>query len=189
MEKELTDSLCRRVEGVFGSEVKTPKEFEKLSDSVFKHTGVLLSPTTLKRLWGYLDEKVVPRRSTLDVLSQYVGWSCWDTFTEGDIPEVESGMLASDKIDVINELKTGDRIRLTWHPARMCVVEYEGYGEFTVMETEATKLKPGDTFQCFLIVSGEPLYLENLTTPGHRTATYVCGRTHGVRFTRLATTD
>lgn len=189
MEKELTDSLCRRVEEAFGSEVKTPKEFEKLSDSVFKHTGMLLSPTTLKRLWGYLDEKVVPRRSTLDVLSQYVGWSCWDSFIMGDNLTVESGTLASDKINVLNELKRGDRIRLSWHPARMSEVEYQGEGKFTVLEAVATKLKPGDTFQCFLIVSGEPLYLENLTTSGHRPSTYVCGRTHGVRFTLQATTD
>lgn len=66
--------LIRRVETSFGKAVVTARHFDELRESINVRTGVLLSATTLKRLWGYLDEPVEPRQHTLDVLCRYAGW-------------------------------------------------------------------------------------------------------------------
>lgn len=178
------DRLCRLVEESFGSEVKSPKAFNSIAGSIFERTGVLISATTLKRIWGYLSEPVTPRQTTLDVLARYIGWSNWIEFQQNEKPGIESGIVSSEHIDVLRQLKWGEVIRLLWPPSRVCDIKYIGAGKFQVIKAEGTKLSVGDTFTCHLIVDSEPLYLDNLIHNGTPSATYVCGRHHGIRFLR-----
>lgn len=179
--REIT-GLCRRVEVVANMEVRTSGQFEILSNIVNLRTGVLLSPTTLKRLWGYLDEPVTPRRLTLDVLARFCGWRDFNDFANGNIPEIESGNIGSASIRTGENICRGERVRLFWAPSRMCLIEYLGDIDWKVVEAEGTRLRPGDTFRCALIVSGEPLYLDNLIHEGSRPGVYVCGRKNGITF-------
>lgn len=50
----------------------TPKDFQFLSDDIFQQLHQTLSPSTLKRLWGYFPSVGRPRQFTLDILGQYV---------------------------------------------------------------------------------------------------------------------
>ncbi len=177
--------LCCRVEESFGREVKSPKDFTQLSESIFWRTGILMSPTTLKRIWGYLSEPVTPRQATLDTLARYVGWNNWTEFQQNDNPGIDSGMVSSEHIDVLRQLKWGEVVRLMWQPSRVCDVKYIGAGKFQIMKAQGTKLSAGDTFTCHIIVDSEPLYLDNLLHNGIPSATYVCGRHHGIHFLRL----
>lgn len=181
----MIERLKFRVEETFGSKVRTPKDFERLADSVFQRTCVLMSPTTFKRLWGYINEPVTPHRSTLDTLARYAGWNDWEDFCTNDIKEVESGYAAIESIDVLRQLKRGDRLRLTWQPGRVCDIEYLGDCKFRVIAAQATKLNVGDTFSCTMIMEGQPFYLDNLHKDGHHPATYICGRQHGIHFRQL----
>lgn len=181
---DLIEKLLSHVEKTFGNSIRTPKQFESLRESIMQHTGVLLSATTLKRLWGYLDEQVAPRESTLDILASYAGWSSWKDFADGIVPEIESGTVANMRINVRKDLEKGDTIRLLWHPGRICDVEYLGDMEFKVTYAENTRLQPGDRFFCPLIITGEPLYLDNLRRNGLELGVYVCGRRSGISFVR-----
>ena len=44
-------------------------------------TGEYISPTTLKRLFGYVKPATAPRTSTLSVLARYVGKAGWSDFS------------------------------------------------------------------------------------------------------------
>ncbi|MCR4852732.1 MAG: hypothetical protein K5893_03985 [Prevotella sp.] len=72
--------LKEKVETVVGRHIKTPKDFELLSQRLLDETTVQISATTLKRLWGYVNEDVSPRTSTLDTLSRFVGYDDWAAF-------------------------------------------------------------------------------------------------------------
>lgn len=181
---DLTEGLKSHVERAFGNSIRTPKEFESLRESIMRHTGVLLSATTLKRLWGYLDEPVAPRESTLNILASYAGWPSWKEFASGVVPEIESGTVAKLRINVRKDLAKGDIIRLLWHPERICDVEYLGDMEFKVISAQNTRLRPGDLFSCSLIISGEPLYMDNVRRDGAEMGVYVCGRRSGIGFIR-----
>lgn len=74
------DDLRKAVEEALGRKMLSHADFELLADSIFEKTHQTISPTTLKRLWGYLTEPVVPRRSTLDLLAQFVGCRNFDDF-------------------------------------------------------------------------------------------------------------
>ncbi|SHN28817.1 hypothetical protein [Chitinophaga sp. CF418] len=55
-------------------------DFEKLSDAIQEATGVVLSVTTLKRLWGKLSYTNTPAITTLNTLAQYAGYEDWGMF-------------------------------------------------------------------------------------------------------------
>ncbi len=54
--------------------------FIELSETIQQHTQVLLSPTTLKRIWGKVNYKSAPSISTLNTLSQFAGYINWRDF-------------------------------------------------------------------------------------------------------------
>lgn len=175
-------ALTHRVEETANMKASTPKGFELLSEVIFKRTNVLLSPTTLKRLWGYLDEAVTARRSTLDTLSRFCGWRDYEHFMSGHTPDVESGNVGSKVIRAGENILPGGRIRLFWNPSRVCEIEYLGNLNWKVVASEGTRLKSGDRFRCPLIVAGEPLYLDKLIKEGTPAGVYVCGSKTGISF-------
>lgn len=178
-------ALCRQVEATAGETIETAKQFEDLSQKIFDRTGVLLSPTTLKRIWKYLDEPVNPRRSTLDVLARFCGWRDYSDFISGTVPEIESGNVGAYVIRAGKDIRPGERVRLFWRPGRVCDIEFIGGLEWKVIRSEGSRLTPGDFFSCALIVSGEPLYLDNLRHEGTVPGVYVCGSRTGITFRKL----
>ena len=54
--------------------------FIELSEKIQQKTQVLLSPTTLKRVWGKVNYKNAPSISTLNTLAQFAGFLNWRDF-------------------------------------------------------------------------------------------------------------
>lgn len=79
--------LREQVEGAVERKMKTPKDFEFLSECILEKYHERISPTTLKRIWGYLSESTTPRKSTLDILSKFVGYDNWKDFCENNPTE------------------------------------------------------------------------------------------------------
>jgi len=65
----------------------TTYDFEKLSESIQEATGVVLSVTTLKRLWGKLSYTNTPATTTLNTLARYAGFEDWSTLRAQPAPE------------------------------------------------------------------------------------------------------
>ncbi len=182
-EDDKIKELCRFVEETAGLKAVKSKDFDHLTMRIYNRTGTLLSPTTLKRIWGYLREPTTTRRSTLDLLSQFCGWHNYDDFLSGNKPEIDSGFLGRKVLNAERDLIEGDIVKLIWHPSRVCEIKYLGNSRWMVEHSEGTRLQQGDTFRCSMIMSGEPLYLDNVEHDGKKMGIYVCGRRNGVRFT------
>lgn len=56
------------------------QEFEELSQIIFNKTGINLSHTTLKRVWGKLKYDSSPSISTLDALARFLDYQNWSAF-------------------------------------------------------------------------------------------------------------
>ena len=180
----MIERLRTDIETALKRRMLTPKDFDMLRDNIYRRLKVLVSATTLKRLWGYLDEKVEPRTSTLSILARFLGYEDWDDYVcrlDKDT-ERESAHILSRKVNVQQELAPGDTVELTWLPGRVCRVEYLGALTFRVTESTNTRLQPGDTFECAVMVEGEPLYLDNLHQANRPPTAYVCGKKSGIRF-------
>ncbi len=82
-EKEIIESCLLEIESRLGwgsSADWNPYDFEKLSEELEKRTGVQLSVTTLKRLWGKIKYDHAPSLTTLNALAGYLGYGDWRGF-------------------------------------------------------------------------------------------------------------
>lgn len=176
------EKLKKEVERVVGHELREARDFDELSLLLIRGTRERLSPTTLKRLWGYLkNENVQTRPHTLNVLARFVGYKSYDDFCENACETVEpqSGITATERVSAC-ELKWGKKLVIRWLPDRRIVVKHQGDGHFIVTEAEHSKLNVGDTFVCHLMLQHEPLYLDQLVHEGMPPTTYVAGQRNGV---------
>src|SRR5258705_8199267 len=55
-------------------------EFTELSEKILDSTGVNLSATTLKRIFGKLKYESLPSSATLNALSAFIGYESWMDF-------------------------------------------------------------------------------------------------------------
>lgn len=175
--------LLQRIEELYRQELSTPRDFQWLSDQL-KSMGAKLSPTTLKRLWGYLPDGTTPRKSTLNALSQLLGYSSFSHFMASscDTDEAASAPVLGASIHPSSDLDINERVRLTWQPGRTCIIRHLGEGQFVVESSENTRLLAGNTFSCDLIIEGEPMYIDNLVQVGQKSTGYVCGKRNGIHY-------
>ncbi len=174
-------SLRQDMEREVKRKIRTPYDFEFLAGVIWERLHENISPTTLKRLWGYIDGADTTRRTTLCLLSQFLGYADWETYLHALAlrSEVESNAFEGEGIRT-EELTNGDRIEVTWLPNRRCIFRYEGGLHFYVEMAENSKLQQGDRFDaaCFLI--GQPMYLDNLLRKGYAPVSYVAGSRNGL---------
>ncbi|MCQ2200264.1 MAG: hypothetical protein MJZ19_11190 [Paludibacteraceae bacterium] len=181
-----TEILKKRVEEKFGTVMHTPSNFDKLSATILLETKKYLSPTTLKRLWGYIDGAEIIRYSTLDILSLYLGYKNWDDF----LNNLENDGCSTSK-EYFNatieskDLRIGDVIQLTWWPNRTVEVEYNGDNNFEVISSVNSKLCVTDTFKCAFFVNGESLLLDYYIHNGMTPTKYLCGKEGGIKAKKL----
>ena len=65
--------------------------YTELSEAIRQETNVLLSPTTLKRVWGRLKYQGTPSISTLNTLAQFAGYLNWRDFKQkGKLPKAKA---------------------------------------------------------------------------------------------------
>ncbi len=76
-------------------------------------------------------------------------------------------------------------MRIAWSPDRRVLLRHIDEGHFVVMESENSKLKPGDSFHCSYFIIGEPLYLDNLIHGTHDPSIFVVGDRGGLTEARL----
>ena len=94
------ERLCEAVEQKARRKMEVHGDYEYLSELIFEALHLQISATTLKRFWGKLDEAVVPRRSTLDILAQYVGAEDWTDFVDKTAPKADDAPSPTDTPDV-----------------------------------------------------------------------------------------
>lgn len=171
--------LKKQVEDRLRRKMKTPNDFIFLSGAIWERTHEMISPTTLKRLWGYIDGADETRSSTLDILSRLLGFQDWDEFLVHLDPNSGSDPILSFHISV-DELIPGDRVSVSWKPNRRCIFHYLGDAKFIVEKADNSKLKAGDTFSAILFIQHEPLYMNNLVQGHNPPVPFVVGNRDGL---------
>lgn len=173
--------LRQAVEQRLGRSVNTPTEFKRLCEDIKRLTDIVISQSTLMRIWGYVNSSAKPSDTILNALAVYAGYTDFMSFATHDDQEASSDVMGSH-LNVDAELMARDHVLLRWPPGRECLVRYLGNGQFVVERSEQSKLKVGDTFTCHLIVEGHPLYLDNLVHEAQAPRCYVCGHSNGVHY-------
>ena len=183
MNKRAPEILCLRkdIESEVKRKIRTPYDFEFLVGVIWERMHENISPTTLKRLWGYIDGAETTRRSTLCLLSRFLGYEDWEAYTialamRTDIESVDfqgEGIHSAD-------LEKGDLVEITWLPNRHCVFRYEGDMHYVVIEALNSKLRVNDRFDAACFIVGKPLYIDRLIRGKEAPTSYAAGTKNGL---------
>ena len=183
-------SLRLDIEKELKRRIRTPYDFEFLAGVVWERLHENISPTTLKRLWGYIDGADTTRRTTLCLLSRFLGYADWDAYLTAlaQRDEVESETFVGEGVRS-DDLQAGQLVEVTWLPNRRCVFRYEGANTYTVTESANAKLHVGDRFEtaCFLL--GKPMFLDNLVRGAEAPTSYIAGSRNGLHTSKILTND
>lgn len=178
--------LRSKIEDSVGRVMHTPADFDFLSGAIWEMIRQYISPTTLKRTWGYLDGVTTIRQSTLEVLAKTAGYRSWDNFiAERKFAMEANSTIVSDGVIAAADLQIGDVVEVEWKPDRRCRFRHLGSGKFEVVLSENSHLKVGDTAYAMLFVLGEPLTLSGLSHRGKIGLTYLCGGKGGLTAVKV----
>lgn len=183
-----TEKLKESIENICGYKLRTPRDFESLTKDIFQNTRHMISPTTIKRFWGYLVEKKEqkPRLNTLNILALYVGYPNYETFCKQHCTDAECDSdFLRNKCLQTRQLFKGNKVRLMWLPDRCVTIQYIGLCMFKVIESHNSKLCENDVFICERFIENAPLLLSNLIHNNEEPTNYICGKKGGVKFQLL----
>jgi hypothetical protein len=163
-----------------GRSLESPRDFEYLSEQIQLATSEYLSPTTLKRIWGYIPQTSEPRTTTLSILARYMGYKGWQDYLTNS--HTESDFVTAKKI-ITKNLSVGQKIILAWNPDRECMIEYLGNNRFVVLHAANAKMQVGDQFTATQFVLGQALTAMDyiaVREPNTRQDTYIAGAQSGL---------
>jgi N-acetylneuraminic acid mutarotase len=88
----LNDVFRNQIEQVYGQKIRYPKDCEGLAEAIASKTNQRISPSTLKRLFGFVKTSSRPSPFTLDTLAGYLGYSDWQACP----PEYQNGLNSAE---------------------------------------------------------------------------------------------
>ena len=177
--------LREMVETSVSRKMKTPADFQFLTGIIQERCKETLGVTTLKRIWGYVDGYDTTRYSTLSILARCVGFRDWDDFLANRSRSGESSNPVLGRALHPDDIPQEGLVRIAWAPDRRVLLRHLGDGHFLVMESENSKLKPGDSFHCSCLILGEPLYLDNFVRGNNAPTLFVVGNKGGLTEARM----
>lgn len=92
----------------------TNADFETLGETIFSETGVRLSTSTLKRIWGRVKYTSVPQAATLNALARFIGYLSFRAF-EVARKETDSDHLSAD---AVNRVEGSNLAQISMEAAR-----------------------------------------------------------------------
>ncbi len=154
------------------------KDCDVLAAKINEKCKSQISPTTLKRIFGFVSGTSNVRRSTLDVLACYLDYEDWDelmknllniTDSKTSISEIKVEKLPKDKI-----------LMLQLGPIAYTKLHYKGGLKFHVLEGSNTEVKPGDEIEVQEIKLHYPLLCKEVLREGVTYNNIVLGSVTGV---------
>ena len=173
--------LLLQVEKAYAKPLNSSTDFEELSIQLKYKLGMSLSSSTLKRLWGYVNDAHSPRPQTLDVLARYLGHADFKDFCMWlkHTTAYNSSFFSAKRI-LVDDLNPGMEVEIGWSPNRYLRLRYKGGGLFEVREAKESKLVRGDLFQAVSFLMGQPLFLPYVERGGKRLSPFIAGRNGGL---------
>lgn len=175
----LSEIVKNKIESKAGIKIRYGRDCVTLSEKIFSECNLKLSASTLRRLFGFVSGTKEVRAHTLDVLSNYLGYPCWDDLI---LPMDKN---SKSKPNFITELKTsklkkGDKYQYTFRPNAEVNVEYIGKSYFKVISAKHSQLKVNDIFKVSILTLHHPLFILDVERDGKHLDKIVEGKVSGI---------
>lgn len=174
------------LEEKYNKALTSTTDFDGFSLFVQKKTNQCVSPSTLKRLWGYVSDSHKPRTDTLDRLAKCLGHKNYSDF----VKDLKTNTRYNSSFFAAEQLSSGDiadgcTIEIGWSPNRLVTLRYHGNSLYEVTRSQNSKMQEGDRFVTGCFIKGQPLYLPYIERTGGRTAPFVAGRNGGLTIIKV----
>ncbi len=174
------DLIKDSIERKLGRSLETPVDFNLLALNISTQCAESLSPSTLMRVWKYIQTNSKPSKATLSILSRFLGYRDFNHFCL----EMERSANSSSFIDaetiISRNLRPEDEVVLRWLPDREITVKYLGDNRFEVIKNINSKLLEGYQFTAVSFTKGLPLIASAIKKPDNTFTTYIGARQTGL---------
>ncbi len=142
-------------------DVTTPAGASVLALDIEDKTGTPLGLNTIKRLVGVLPADNTPRRTTLNIIANYLGYPDWNRLVE-DTEMQGSGFGNGNIFIEMSDLEDETIVEICWRPDRRLLIRHDGNGQYEVLESENGKLIPGDLLSLSQLAVGFPFIADKV---------------------------
>ena len=180
------NEILKRIKEKAGVNMTKSVDFDILAQAIKDKTNESLGVNTLKRLFGYKTEKVIPRLSTMDVIAQYLGYSDYETLIKelGDNADI-SLFTPVDMIEM-KDLEKGTQLRISYDPNRVFFLTYLGDCKFIVNEVEGSKnILKGDILTITQLAVGHRLVVARVEREDENLGTFEAAKFKGLKSVEI----
>lgn len=180
------EELKSLVEKKYSRRLSTTTDFEEFSVVLKKSRQETVSPSTLKRMWGYVHDTHKTRKFTLDILARYVGYDNFDMYVAWLKTNTRyNSSFFNERQLTCAGLETGQMLEIGWSPNRLLTLRYLGDSMFEVTKSRNSKLIAGDRFITGCFIMCQPLLLPYVLRGEEKTKSFIAGRNGGLNVIRV----
>ena len=180
------NEILRRLKDKVGLDMAKSSDFDILSQSIIDSTSENLSVNTLKRLFGFKTDKVVPRVSTMDIIAQYLGYSDYESMIKDLGEDADISLFTPIDCLEVNELEKGTQIRVAYDPNRVFFLTYLGDYQFIVNDVEGSKnIRKGDLLTITQLAVGHRFVVAHVVRDGEDLGAYESAKFKGLKSVEI----
>lgn len=161
-------------------------DFDILAQAIKDKTHESLGVNTLKRLFGYKTNKVVPRLSTMDVIAQYLDFNDYESLIKELGEEADISLFTPIEMIEVKDLEKGTQVRISYYPNRVFFLTYLGDLQFIVNEVEGSKnILKGDVLTITQLAAGHRLVVSQVNRDGKNLGSYEAAKFKGLKSVEI----
>lgn len=180
------NEILKRIKETVGIDMSKSSDFDILAQAIKDKTNESLGVNTLKRLFGYKTDKIVPRISTMDIIAQYLGSTNYETLIKELGEDADISLFTP--IDCIepNTLERGTQIRIAYDPNRVFFLTYLGDSRFIVNEVDGSRnILKGDILTITQLAVGHRLVVAHVERNGQNMGAYESAKYKGLKSVEI----
>jgi len=175
----LSRILKDRIQKKYGHKIKYPKDCCGLSEHIRSVCKCYISPSTLKRLFGFVEGTETLRPTTKDAIANYLNFESWIQLQDNLIGRKVSRKPVVERLNT-SDVETGQVIRVAF--GRMSFVKMLAVSKkrFLVLEQCKTRVDLEDELEFSEIKLDYPLLVTLIKRSGTKVKDIVLGELTGV---------
>ena len=180
------NEILKRVREKIGLGMTRSADFEVLSQSIKDNTNENLGVNTLKRLFGFKTDKVVPRLSTMDVIAQYLGSEDYESLIKELGEDADISIFTPIDCLEVQDIEKGTQVRIAYDPNRVFFLTYIGDFRFIVNEVEGSRnIHKGDLLTITQLAVGHRFVVAHVNRDGIDLGAYESAKFKGLKSVEI----
>lgn len=180
------NEILKRIREKAGVNMTKSVDFDILAQAIKDKTNESLGVNTLKRLFGYKMEKVVPRLSTMDIIAQYLDYGDYESLIKELGEDADISLFTPIDCIEVKNLDKGIQVRIAYDPNRVFFLTYLGNMQFIVNEVEGSKnILKGDVLTISQLAVGHRLVVAQVNRDGQDLGSYEAAKFKGLKSVEI----